>query len=71
MPLTMYQNEPFEKMYQNLLTNCFECAIIAVSKRTKVRFNTKERQKMKQYGYARVSTKKQNIERQIRNIKNE
>lgn len=26
---------------------------------------------MKQYGYARVSTKKQNIERQIRNIKNE
>lgn len=27
--------------------------------------------KMKQYGYARVSTKKQNIERQIRNIKSE
>lgn len=26
---------------------------------------------MKQYGYARVSTKKQNIDRQIRNIKNE
>ena len=27
-----YQNEPFEKMYQNLLTNRFECAIIIVSK---------------------------------------
>ena len=44
MPLSMYQNEPFEKMYQNPLTNRFECAIIAVSKRTKVRFNTKEKQ---------------------------
>ena len=39
----MYQNEPFEKMYQNLLTNRFECAIIVVSKRTKVRFKTKEK----------------------------
>ena len=26
---------------------------------------------MRQYGYARISTKKQNIERQIRNIKKE
>lgn len=38
-----YQNEPFEKMYQNLLTNCFRCAIMRVPKRTKVRFNTKEK----------------------------
>ena len=40
-----YQNEPFEKMYQNLLTNRFRCAIMGVPKRTKVRFKTKENKK--------------------------
>ena len=41
---------------------------IKVPKETKVRFKTKEKKKMCIYGYARVSTTKQNIERQIRNI---
>ena len=43
-------------------------ATMAISKQTNVRFDTKGDSKMV-YGYCRISTKKQSIERQIRNIK--
>lgn len=45
--------------------------IIKVSKITNVKFNTKGEYKVmcKVYGYCRISTNKQSIERQIRNIK--
>lgn len=43
---------------------------INVLKETNVRFNTeKENTNMSEYGYCRISTKKQNIDRQERNIK--
>lgn len=42
--------------------------MIAISKQTNVRIDTKGDNKMI-YGYCRISTKKQSIERQIRNIK--
>lgn len=47
--------------------------IFCVSKETNVRFDTKGVNHMKNtvYGYCRVSTKKQSIDRQIRNIKAE
>ena len=47
--------------------------IIIVPKETKVLFNTQRREinKMCIYGYARISKRSQNIERQVRNILNE
>jgi DNA invertase Pin-like site-specific DNA recombinase len=50
------------------LTAGVEGGILIVSKETNVRFNINEVNKMV-YGYARISTGKQNIDRQIRNIK--
>lgn len=43
--------------------------IIKVSKLRNVKLNTEMRDKMTQYGYCRISTAQQSIERQIRNIK--
>ena len=42
---------------------------IVVSKQTNVKINIFEAMKMSVYGYCRISTRKQSIERQIRNIK--
>lgn len=57
-------------MYQKCLTIVFDSCIIAVSQQTNVTFKTeREYKKMSIYGYCRISTKKQSIERQIRNIK--
>lgn len=43
--------------------------ILRISNITNVKINTKEVVKMPVYGYCRISTRKQSIDRQIRNIK--
>lgn len=51
-----------------------DSAIITVSKQTNIKFDTKKRMVLsmsKIFGYARISRKTQNIERQIRNITSE
>lgn len=58
-------------MYQNHLTKAFLWCIIIVTKLTNVRIDTTEVIQMKRiYGYCRVSTPTQSIERQKRNILN-
>ena len=57
-------------MYQNLLTTTIIRGKIEVSKLKFVRTDTKERLfDMCIYGYCRISTRQQSIDRQIRNIK--
>lgn len=60
------------KKYQKSLTTTTTSDIIKVSKETFVKINTKEELlHMCIYGYCRISTKQQSIDRQIRNIKAE
>lgn len=56
------------KVVEKLLTNWNKLVIIKSIKETVVKFKHKGAKNMI-YGYARVSTVKQNIDRQIRNIK--
>lgn len=60
----LYQNKGFKKMYQKVLTTQIQTAIIKVSNLTKVRNNTKKERKKMIYGYCRVSTQHQSLERQ-------
>lgn len=55
-------------MYQKVLTTQIQTAIIKVSNLTKVRNNTKKERKKMIYGYCRVSTQHQELERQRTNI---
>lgn len=59
------------KKYQKLLTSSKKDANIKISKQRNVTFDTKIRggYMRKVYGYCRISTKQQSIERQERNIK--
>lgn len=60
------------KQYQKLLTTTIIRYRIVVSKQTNIRNDTKARLSiMCTYGYCRISTKQQSIDRQIRNIKAE
>lgn len=54
------------------MTTPLKSIIIAISKQTNIKFNTKGVVVMgKVYGYCRISTRQQSMERQIRNIKSE
>lgn len=60
------------KQYQKLLTTTIIRYRIVVSKQTNIKNDTKARLSvMCIYGYCRISTKQQSIDRQIRNIKAE
>lgn len=58
-------------MYRNLLTNTLIKCILQVTNRTNVKIDTEGDNMATTYGYCRISTKKQSIDRQIRNIKSE
>ena len=54
------------------MTTPLKSIIIAISKQTNIKYNTKGAVDMgKVYGYCRISTRQQSMERQIRNIKAE
>ena len=60
-------NLTFQKLYQKFLTNLPESSITTVANLTTVKSGTKGVSSMV-YGYARISTRQQSIDRQERNI---
>ena len=54
------------------MTTPLKSIIISISKQTNIKYNTKGAVDMSRvYGYCRISTRQQSMERQIRNIKSE